>query len=76
MSQVLPPGKFEVDNREIRELLNNLAHKIGDQMPKGWGFTLLLFEFMPGDSLFYISSAQRPDMIATMREFIQRNTKQ
>ena len=73
---ILPPGKFEIDNLEIRKRLNEIAQQIGGQVPKGWGFTLLLFEYSPGDALFYISSAQRPDMIKTMREFIQKTVQQ
>lgn len=63
----------ELDNPPIRELLRKLAEKLGSQMPEGWGFTLLLFEYDPGHSLFYISSAQRQDMVRAMREFLQRN---
>ncbi len=67
---------YEIDNPEIQAKLRKIAELIGRDMPPGWGFTLLLFEFTPGDSLFYISSAQRPDMIKTMQEFIRRNTVQ
>lgn len=45
-------------------------------MPDGWGFTLLMFNYgvgeKLGDGLFYLSSANREDMIATMREFIAK----
>lgn len=67
---------YEIDNPEIQALLRQIAERLGGQMPKGWGFTLLLFEFTPGDSLFYISSAQRPDMVKTMQEFVRRQTIQ
>lgn len=67
---------YEIDNPEIQSLLRSIAEKLGVQMPQGWGFTLLLFEFTPGNSLFYISSAQRPDMVKTMQEFIRRQTIQ
>lgn len=70
---------FKVDNPKIKQLMNNLAVLLTSQMPKGWGFTLLIFEFnadkdnnpvKSSDSLFYISDANREDMIATMKQFI------
>lgn len=64
--------KYELQNPEVQALLRTLAETIGKDMPKGWGFTLLIFEYAPGDSLFYISSAQRQDMMKTMREFIAK----
>lgn len=64
--------QYGVDNPEIKKLLNDLAHLLGDQMPKGCGFTLLLFSYGEGGDLFYISSAQRDDMLRTMAEFIQK----
>jgi hypothetical protein len=43
-----------------------------DAMPPGYGFSLLMFGFSPNNELFYVSSAQREDMIRTMQEFIQK----
>jgi hypothetical protein len=61
------------DADQFRPLLQELGGRIGSQLPGGWGFTLLLFQFGgPGGSLFYIANAQREDVIATMREFIRR----
>jgi hypothetical protein len=64
---------YEIANQEIQTLLRKLAERLGADMPKGWGFTLLLFEYDPGNSLFYISSAQREHMIRTMAEFIAKH---
>ncbi|HLX21673.1 MAG TPA: hypothetical protein VKR23_16120 [Gaiellaceae bacterium] len=63
------------DPAEIRPLLQELGDRIGSELPNGWGFNLLLFEFGQGGGLFYISSANREDVIATMREFIRRQTQ-
>lgn len=62
------------DAAEMRPLLQRLGAFIGKDLPAGWGFNLLLFTYAPG-SLFYISSAEREDVIAMMREFIRRNTQ-
>jgi hypothetical protein len=39
---------------------------------RGLCFSLMIFSYGEQGSLFYISSAQRDDMIKTMREFIQK----
>lgn len=45
-----------------------LGHVIGDAVPPGSGFCLMLFEFN-GHKLEYICNAQRPDMIKLLAEF-------
>jgi hypothetical protein len=62
----------ELRNPVIEAKLAEIAKTIGGSLPDGWGFTLLLFEYKQGGSLFYTSSAQRAGIIATMREFITR----
>jgi hypothetical protein len=62
---------YEVNNPEIQALLKQTAESISKTLPQGWGFTLLLYQFHgEGDSLFYISNAQRKDMMHTFREFL------
>ena len=83
-----PPGPHPVDTArtaevhhtipdpaEIRPLLNDLGERIGSELPNGWGFNLMLFEFGPSGSLFYISSANSEDVIALMREWIAKQTQ-
>lgn len=59
----------------MRPILQALGGQIGAALPEGWGFNLLLFTYGAGGSLFYLSSAEREDVIAVMREFIKRNTQ-
>ena len=66
------PMRYEVRNEKIEELLRDLCHKLKDAMPPGYGFSLLIFGFTPSNELFYLSSAQREDMIRTMQEFIAK----
>jgi hypothetical protein len=68
-------ANFQIHNEEIEKVLRELAKFIDKDLPSGWGFTLLLFEFDPGNSLFYISNAQQEHMLKAMREFIARNTQ-
>jgi hypothetical protein len=63
------------DPHDIRALLTELGEGLGAKMPAGWGFNLLIFQYGAGGGLFYISSARREDVIATMKEFIQRQTQ-
>lgn len=76
----MPDGHgYNVRNQEIETLLRKLGRRIKDMMPPGWGFTLMIFNFgspenTTGAGMFYISSAQRDDMIRAMREFITRET--
>lgn len=68
------PHDYEVHNPRIQKVLQKLGRWIKDVLPPGWGFTLLLFEFNK-ESLFYISNANRDDMIATMKEFIAKQQR-
>ncbi len=63
------------DAEEMKPLMNDLGRHIGSLCPDGWGFNLLLFTFGAGGSLFYISNAERSDVLATMKEFISRQTQ-
>jgi hypothetical protein len=65
---------FEVRNKEIEELLRDLGRQIKQLMPEGFGFTLLIYTYDKG-ALFYLSSAEREDMIESMKEFIRRQTQ-
>lgn len=66
---------YNVRNDEIEAALRAKAKLIAADLPKGWGFALLLFTFGEGGSLFYIGNGDREDMIKAMKEFIARNTQ-
>ena len=63
--------RFEVENAEMKETLRKMGLVISKSLPPGWGFGLFLFEFS-GRSFFWISNADRKDMIKALREFIAR----
>ncbi len=72
------PHDYQITNEEVQAKLRELGRIIGGQMPEGWGFTLLMFDYgektgLPGhDAVFYLSSADRGDMITAMKEFIKK----
>jgi hypothetical protein len=68
--------RFEVQNDDIKRRLRDIATGIDDQLQEGWGFGLFLFSFGPGGSMFWISSAQRADAIAFLKEFIAKQERQ
>ena len=63
---------FEVRQPEIEETLKDIGNLLRRAMPEGWGFSLLIFSFGPGGSLFYTSSGERESVISAMREFIAK----
>jgi hypothetical protein len=73
---------YNVRSAEVEAALRKIAQLVKPEVPQGFGFTLLIFSYdktgLPGEgaagSLFYISTADRDDMIQAMKEFIARNT--
>jgi hypothetical protein len=65
---------FEVHDPQIESLLREIGHLIAKELPKGKGFTLLFFDFGDNGNMFYISNAERKDMIGSMKEFIAKNS--
>lgn len=63
--------RYEIDMPEIKQLLLQLAKLLNDFCPEGFGFAFQLFQFH-GEAFFYISNANREDMIKALREFINR----
>lgn len=66
---------YNVRDPEIEAKLKHLARLIKGNLPDDWGFMLMLFSYGENGTTFYISSAQREDVVNVMKEFIQRNTQ-
>ena len=57
----------------IRETANSIGSIIGQTLPPGWGFALLVFPFNEGDGrMNYISNAGRDDMLVALKEVVAR----
>lgn len=66
-------GSYETSDADLmRPTLRRIGALIGKELPAGWGFNLLLFTYGEGGSLFYISSAERADVINVMKEYIAK----
>ena len=65
---------FQVRNPKIETLLKDIARALKAVMPKGWGFSLMIFNHGKRGDMFYISDSKRTDMIEAMKEFIERNS--
>lgn len=63
---------YEIRHEEVEKALRGIAEKISHEIPDSYGFTLLIFNFGPGGSMFYISNAERDSMVEAMKEFIHR----
>lgn len=70
--EINPSANFEIENAEVEAILNDIGDRLAFGMPNGFGFNLLIFSFGEGGSMFYCSNAERPDMIAAMKEFIEK----
>lgn len=65
-------SRYEVENDAIRATLKGIAGRIGASLDTGWGFLLMLFEYGPKGSMFYISSAERGDCLRMAQEWIDK----
>ena len=80
MSDNVQTDHFEVKDDEITSLLRRVGEilhtAIGYSSGAGkMGFALFIFEFKENGALFYLSDAQRNDMVRVLEEFIERQGK-
>lgn len=68
-----PGAGYNVRNARIESELRATAEAIKARLPEGWGFTLQIFSYGAGGANFYISTAERDDMLRVMQEFIERH---
>jgi hypothetical protein len=56
----------------VAETAKRIGRLIGDQLPSGMGFALLMFDLEGGGAnrMNYICNAQREDMIKALKELI------
>ena len=71
---------YEVKDDAIRDTMRILGDRIHEALEaagqKGkMGFALFLFEFGEDGAMFYISDAQRNDILKVLAEFIEKQTE-
>jgi hypothetical protein len=64
---------FQIRHAGAERALREIGDGIRSKVPPGFGFGLFIFEFGDHGSMFWISNAQRPDMIKALREWIAKN---
>lgn len=60
------------DRKKLEEVSREVAELIASAMPPGVGFALLVFDFGEGGNLAWMSNAERPSMIAAVREWLDK----
>jgi hypothetical protein len=73
MADTKDDPRFEIKDDEMVEIMRGIGGHIHDAMPPGWGFALFIFKFRD-KPFFWISDADRADMIKALKEFIARET--
>lgn len=64
--------RYEVKNDDMKRQLHDISAAIDAGLPEGMGFGLFLFEFGPGGAMFWMSNAQRADIVASLKEWIAK----
>ena len=59
----------------VKMRMQAIAKAVERELPPGYGFFVLCFKFHapPGAHGEYVSNARRKDVVATMKDFIERN---
>lgn len=70
-----PVDEFAFHDPAIRDQLRDVGREIRDRLPVGWGFLLMLFQYGEGGGLFYMSSAERADVLQVLEEFKRRQVQ-
>lgn len=70
---VAPDISYTTDDPDhIKPKLQALGGVIGDLIPASYGFLLMIFNFGAGGNLFYISNADRADVIVAIQNFLRK----
>lgn len=64
--------QYEVRDEKAEKMLNEIGKMLREACPPGFGFSLLVFSFGDGGSMFYTSNAERETMCQAMLEFVQK----
>ena len=61
-------------NEVVKGRMQKIARKVDEELPNGYGFVVLAFEFEDSDGreMLYVSNANREDVVKAMEEFAQK----
>lgn len=65
---------MEYNDEDIKKNMQNIAKKVDDELPEGYGFCVLVFPFgdAEGRQLMYAANADRLDIMKAMEEWIEK----
>lgn len=67
--------RYEVVDEEKQRALRTIAALVDGETPDGMGFAVFLFDFGEGGAMFYMSNAQREDIVSSMKEWIAKQER-
>ena len=56
----------------VKSKMQIIARKVKEELPEGFGFVVLSFNFNAKNEMIYVSNANREDVVTAMKEFIQK----
>lgn len=56
----------------VKSKMQTIAKKVKEELPEGFGFVVLSFNFNTKSEMIYVSNANREDVVNAMKEFIQK----
>ena len=58
------------NNELVKSKLQRIARKVDEELPSGYGFAVLVFNFGEGkdNEIMYVSNADRQDIVKAMEE--------
>jgi hypothetical protein len=62
--------RYEVQSADKQRALHTIATLVDEQTPDGMGFAVFLFDYGPDGALFYMSSAERAGVLASIKEWV------
>lgn len=60
------------DEEIVKSRMQNIAKKVKEELPDGFGFVVLAFKFNEKGEMIYVSNANREDVVKSMEEFIEK----
>lgn len=64
--------RYEVKDDTKQRALRTVATLVDEHVPDGMGFAVFMFDFGPDGAMFYMSSAERADVVLALKEWIAR----
>ena len=60
------------ERKDLEDQVSAIGRALGDVIPEGTGFCLMLFDFGAAGNMAYTSNAERSCMLEAMKEFIAK----